>query len=123
MYDAVDAPVLGPRAGLDDVDRRKFLPPPELKLGSFGRTVHSQSLCRPRYLPLLLDFDLKLSWKHILVYALFNETQLQIICTCMRRGTRGVTDFIATDCNIIANNRSKFVNNIFRKLVYAILYL
>jgi hypothetical protein len=38
-----------PRAGLDDVEKRKFLPPPGLKLRPLGRPARSQSLYRLRY--------------------------------------------------------------------------
>jgi hypothetical protein len=38
-----------PRAGLDDVKKRKFLTAPGLELRSLGRTARSQSLYRPNY--------------------------------------------------------------------------
>jgi hypothetical protein len=38
-----------PRAGLDDVVRRKFLPLPVLELRPLGRSARSQSLYRLRY--------------------------------------------------------------------------
>jgi hypothetical protein len=38
-----------PRAGLDDVEKRKFLPPPGLELQPLGRPTRSQSLYRLRY--------------------------------------------------------------------------
>jgi hypothetical protein len=37
------------RVGLDDVEKRKFLPPPGLELRPLGRPALSQSLYRPRY--------------------------------------------------------------------------
>jgi hypothetical protein len=37
---------MGPRSGLDDVEKRKFLAPSELELGPLGRPVRSQSLYR-----------------------------------------------------------------------------
>jgi hypothetical protein len=40
---------VGPRAGLDDVERRKSLPLPELKLRNFGLPDHTQSPYRLRY--------------------------------------------------------------------------
>jgi hypothetical protein len=40
---------VGPRTGLNDVERRKFLTLPELKLRLFGHPACSQSLCRLRY--------------------------------------------------------------------------
>jgi hypothetical protein len=40
---------VGPRAGLDDVEKREFLTPPELELQPLGRRAHSQSLYRLRY--------------------------------------------------------------------------
>jgi hypothetical protein len=40
---------MGPRASLDDMEKRKFLPPPGLELRSFGRPARSQSLYRLRY--------------------------------------------------------------------------
>jgi hypothetical protein len=38
------------RAGLDDVEGRKFLNLPGLEIRPMGRPVRSQSLCRLRYL-------------------------------------------------------------------------
>jgi hypothetical protein len=38
-----------PRAGLDDVEKRKFLPLPELELRPLARPARSQSLYRLRY--------------------------------------------------------------------------
>jgi hypothetical protein len=40
---------VGPRAGLEDVEKRKFLPPPGLELRSLGRPARSESLYRLRY--------------------------------------------------------------------------
>jgi hypothetical protein len=40
---------VGPRAGLDDVDKWKFLPPPGLELRPIGRPARSQSLYRLSY--------------------------------------------------------------------------
>jgi hypothetical protein len=40
---------VNPRAGLDDVKKRKFLTPPGLELQSLGRPVCIQSLYRLRY--------------------------------------------------------------------------
>jgi hypothetical protein len=38
---------VGPRAGLDDVEKRKFFTLPGLELWPLGRPAHSQSLYRP----------------------------------------------------------------------------
>jgi hypothetical protein len=38
-----------PRAGPDDMEKRKFLPPPGLELRPLGRPARSQSLYRLRY--------------------------------------------------------------------------
>jgi hypothetical protein len=38
-----------PRAGLDDLEKRKFLPPPGLELRSLGRPARRKSLYRLRY--------------------------------------------------------------------------
>jgi hypothetical protein len=38
-----------PRAGLDDVEKWKFLPPPGLELRTLGGLARSQSLYRLRY--------------------------------------------------------------------------
>jgi hypothetical protein len=38
-----------PRAGLDDVEKKKFLTLPELKLRPLGRSARSQSLYRVTY--------------------------------------------------------------------------
>jgi hypothetical protein len=40
---------VGPRAGLDDVEKRKFLTLPGLELRPLGRPARSQSLYRLRY--------------------------------------------------------------------------
>jgi hypothetical protein len=40
---------VGPRSGLDVVERRKFLPVPELELRPLGRPARSESLYRLRY--------------------------------------------------------------------------
>jgi hypothetical protein len=40
---------VGPRTGLDDVEKRQFLPTPGLELGSLGRPARSQSLYRLSY--------------------------------------------------------------------------
>jgi hypothetical protein len=40
---------VGPRAGLDDVEKRKFLTLPGLELRLLGRPARSQSLYRLRY--------------------------------------------------------------------------
>jgi hypothetical protein len=39
-----------PRAGLDDVEKRKFLPPPGLELRPLGGPARNQSLFRLRYI-------------------------------------------------------------------------
>jgi hypothetical protein len=41
---------VGPRAGLGDVEKRKFLTLPGLELRPLSRSAHSQSLYRLRYL-------------------------------------------------------------------------
>jgi hypothetical protein len=41
---------MGPRADLDDVEKRKFLTLPGLELRPLGRPAHSQFLYRLRYL-------------------------------------------------------------------------
>jgi hypothetical protein len=40
---------VNPRTGLDDVEKRKFLTLPGLKLRPLGRPARSQSLYRQRY--------------------------------------------------------------------------
>jgi hypothetical protein len=40
---------VGPRSGLEDVEKRKILPLPGLELCSLGRPARSQSLYRLRY--------------------------------------------------------------------------
>jgi hypothetical protein len=40
---------VGPRAGLDDVEKSKFLTLPALELRTLGRPVRSQSLYRLHY--------------------------------------------------------------------------
>jgi hypothetical protein len=48
-----------PRTRIDDVGRRKFLPPSELKLRPLGRSAHSQSLYRLRYPGSQLSFSIQ----------------------------------------------------------------
>jgi hypothetical protein len=40
---------VSPRAGLDDMEKRKSLTPPGLELGHLGRPARSESLCRLRH--------------------------------------------------------------------------
>jgi hypothetical protein len=40
---------VGPRAGLDDMEKLKFSPPPGLEFRPLGRPARSQSLHRLRY--------------------------------------------------------------------------
>jgi hypothetical protein len=40
---------VGPRAGLDDVEKKKFLTLPGLEIRPLSRTIRSQSLYRLRY--------------------------------------------------------------------------
>jgi hypothetical protein len=40
---------MGPRTGLDDLEKRKFLPTPGLELRPLGRPARSQSLYRLSY--------------------------------------------------------------------------
>jgi hypothetical protein len=44
---------MGLRAGLDDVEKRKFLTLPRLELRPLGHPAHSQSLYQLRYMTLL----------------------------------------------------------------------
>jgi hypothetical protein len=48
---------MGPRAGLENVERRKILSLPELKLRPFGRPARSQSLYRLSYPGSHFDFN------------------------------------------------------------------
>jgi hypothetical protein len=48
---------VGPRAGLDDVEKRKFFTLPGLELRSLGRPARSQSLYRLRY-PMQIEEDI-----------------------------------------------------------------
>jgi hypothetical protein len=47
---------VGSRAGLDDLEKRTFLPLPGLELRPLGRPVRSQSLYRLSYLGLLYRY-------------------------------------------------------------------
>jgi hypothetical protein len=49
---------VGPRAGLDDMENRKFLPTQGLELRPLGRPARSQSLYRLRY-PVLWQLLIK----------------------------------------------------------------
>jgi hypothetical protein len=58
---------VGPRKGLDDVEKRQFLTVPGLELRPLGHPVRSQSLYRLRYpgspgSPQALDFMTELSF-------------------------------------------------------------
>jgi hypothetical protein len=46
----LDRKLIGPGAGLDDMEIRKFLTLPELEPRPLGRSARSQSLYRLRYL-------------------------------------------------------------------------
>jgi hypothetical protein len=48
---------VSPRTGLDDVEKRKFLPLPRLELRTLCRPTRSQSLYRLRYPGSSLDTD------------------------------------------------------------------
>jgi hypothetical protein len=48
---------VGPRAGLDDVEKKKFLNLPELELRPLGHPAGSQSLYRLRY-PQLIETEM-----------------------------------------------------------------
>jgi hypothetical protein len=52
---------VGPKAGLDDVEKRKILPLPELELGPLVRPAGSQSLYRLKFSYLYLGFQNNLS--------------------------------------------------------------
>jgi hypothetical protein len=45
----LDSRLGGPTAGLDDMEKKKILPPPGLELRPLGRSARSQSLYRLRY--------------------------------------------------------------------------
>jgi hypothetical protein len=47
---------MGPRSGLDDVEKRKILPLLGLELGPLGQLAHSQSLTIPNTLFQLLTY-------------------------------------------------------------------
>jgi hypothetical protein len=66
------------RAGLDDMEKRKFLPPPRLELRPLGRPARSQSLYRLSYIIIITyakDLDhlvLRLvNWRLYLYYKLY----------------------------------------------------
>jgi hypothetical protein len=61
---------VGPRAGLDDVEKRKFLTLPGLELRLLCRPVRSQSLYRLRYPGSFLNKVLK---RKILIHFLESE--------------------------------------------------
>jgi hypothetical protein len=54
---------VGLTAGLNDMDKLKFLPPPGLELRPFGRPTRSQSLYRLRYPTSLHKVDIYLQFK------------------------------------------------------------
>jgi hypothetical protein len=54
-----------PRAGLDDVEKRKFLTLPGLELRSLGRPVHSYTAIRLRYPGSLSVLSMELYWHFV----------------------------------------------------------
>jgi hypothetical protein len=69
----------GPRAGLDDLEKRKVLTLPGLELQPLGRPARSQSLYRPRSSPHEMQADCKIieqlyeqRWKSLLVSIQFS---------------------------------------------------
>jgi hypothetical protein len=72
----------GPRAGLDDVERRKFLTLPGLELRSLGRPARSQSLYRLRY-PVSLCvsiLQLKIMWNKLFVFTRHRGESVSLDC-------------------------------------------
>jgi hypothetical protein len=69
---------VGPRAALDDVEKRKFLALPGLELRPLGRPARNQSLYRVRYLgtSLLCNnfFNLYKNIVHVLEPAIMQVT-------------------------------------------------
>jgi hypothetical protein len=65
---------VGPRAGLDDVEKRNFLTLPGLELRPLGRPARSQSLYRLRYLAPNFSFYINIDPKKtkILYFYLIN---------------------------------------------------
>jgi hypothetical protein len=72
---------MDPRAGLDDVEKRKFLPPPALELRPLGRPFRSESLYR-------LSYAEKIKYKtNLLLGFLITETKIRAPELNLRRST------------------------------------
>jgi hypothetical protein len=63
---------VGPRTGLDDMERRKILPLPGLELRPLGRPVSSQLLYR-------LSYPGPLCWKYDLEHKFTSELSSDVI--------------------------------------------
>jgi hypothetical protein len=60
---------VGPRTGLNDVEKRRFLALPRLELRSLGRRARSQSLYRLRYPSFALGIlELENIYSHIQIF-------------------------------------------------------
>jgi hypothetical protein len=83
---------VGPRAGVDDTEKWKFLPPPGLEVRSLGRLARSQSLyrllCRSQY-PGGLRHELSSlartlgSWVRIPLKAWIFGVYMRLFCVCV----------------------------------------
>jgi hypothetical protein len=64
---------VGPRAGPDDVEKRKFLTMPGLELRPLGRPARSQSLYRLRYPSFHKNVKSEVSASEVHYFYIFNE--------------------------------------------------
>jgi hypothetical protein len=87
---------LDPRAGLDDVEKRKFLTLSGLELRSLGRPARSQSIYRLSYRGFHLICNLAETWRVVLetrtwriwpsiITNLFNSFNRKNVCRCVNK--------------------------------------
>jgi hypothetical protein len=74
---------VGPRAGVDDVEKRKFLTLPGLELRPIGRLARSQSLYRLRYPGSFIDGSM--DWILDLLTTCIHHTELHFTNTDTHR--------------------------------------
>jgi hypothetical protein len=79
---------VGPRAGLDDMERRKFLPLPGLELRLLGRPARNQLLYRQRY---------PTSKRHGFFIMVFPTTMIALALSVCCYSTRACLLFICTE--------------------------
>jgi hypothetical protein len=83
-----------PRAGLDDVEKRKFLTLPGLELQPLSRPAHSQSLYRLRYPGSLKILLLYINILKINIFTFQSLALPSYICTLRLRNAEQIRQYI-----------------------------